>query len=283
MHDHIRYVNHAKFLMRASFGPILAAMVAYRAPLRRALTFTLTLGAAAALLGCAGKTDKAVASAGSGGAGMQVDPTRCDAKGKQTVVADTNQDKKPDVTKLYETRDLGGQKSQILTCKQVDLNYDNRVDIVYHYDQGGAISFEEFDLDFDGRYDLWTYYQSAKKVREEMDTNYDRRPDFTKYFENDKLVRVERDTNNDGRVDEWQYFEGGKLDRIGYDSTGSGRADKWDRAPETELPGATASDSGGGAPPAPTGAGALTPANTTAPPPPPPPPPAPSGGPPGKK
>jgi hypothetical protein len=224
--------------MRAGFGPILGAMVAYRAP-RHPASGLVLVTAAAALLGCAGKTDSSVANAGSQG-GMQVDPTRCDGRGKQVVQADTNQDKKTDVTKMYETRDVGGQKTQILTCKQVDLNYDGRVDIVYHYDQAGVISFEEFDLDFDGRFDLWTYYQNGKKVREEMDTNYDRRPDFTKYFEGDRLVRIERDTNNDGKVDEWQYYENGKLDRIGYDTSGSGRADKWDRAPETDLPGASA-------------------------------------------
>ena len=44
---------------------------------------------------------------------------------------------------------------------------DDRVDIVYHYDREGTLSFEEFDLDFDGRFDLWTYYQGGKRVREE--------------------------------------------------------------------------------------------------------------------
>jgi hypothetical protein len=251
-------------------------MVAYRAP-RHLAVGVLVACSAAALVGCAGKADTSVANAGSA-AGMQVDPTRCDAKGKNVVVADTNQDKKPDVTKMYETRDVAGQKTQILACKQVDLNYDSRVDIVYHYDRDGVISFEEFDLDFDGRFDLWTYYQQGKKVREEMDTNYDRRPDFTKYFENDKLVRIERDTNNDGRVDEWQYYENGKLDRIGYDTTGSGRADKWDRAPETELPGASAQAEG---------SAAAGPAPAASPPPlappPVPPPPPPTSGTPSKK
>src|SRR3954454_8560977 len=254
--------------MRGINAPILWTMVAYGACCHRgALLAVATV--AAALGGCAGKTDNAVSGPGME-AGMAVDQTRCDARGKQVVQTDTNQDKKPDVTKMYETREIGGAKTQVLTCKQVDLNYDGRVDIVYHYDQAGVISFEEFDLDFDGKFDLWTYYQNGKKVREEMDTNYDRRPDFTKYFENDKLVRIERDTNNDGRVDEWQYYENGKLDRIGYDTTGSGRADKWDRAPETELPGASREAEGSAAAvPAP----AASPAPLAPPPAPPPPPP----------
>ena len=254
MHDHIPYVNAAQYLMRAPFAPILGAMFAYRASCHR--IWLVVVVTAAAALGCAGKTDNTVSGPTQGG--MALDQTRCDPRGKQVVVADTNQDKKPDVTKLYENK----ANSQVLACKQVDLNYDGRVDIVYHYDQVGMISFEEFDLDFDGRFDLWTYYQGGKKVREEMDTNYDRRPDFTKYFENDRMVRIERDTNNDGRVDEWQYYENGKLDRIGYDSSGGGRADKWDRAPEADLPSASTTGEGNAVP-----ASATAAAPPTAPPP----------------
>jgi hypothetical protein len=233
-----------------------------RAPRQIAL-FLMAMGGAA-FAGCGGQQQAPLANAGSLQGGIQVDPTRCDPSGKQVVTADTNNDKKPDVTKLYEVRENNGQKVQILACKQVDLNYDDKIDIVYHYDNTGTLSFEEFDLDFDGRFDLWSYYQGGHKIREEMDTNYDHRPDFTKFFEGDKLVRVERDTNNDGKVDQWEYYENGKLDRIGYDSTGSGRADKWDRAPESELgPSAAAEGAAAAAP-------AATPAATgTAPPAPP--------------
>lgn len=207
------------------------------------LIFVVCISAAAC--GGKGKPDTPLGAAGANQE-AKIDRTKCEPSGKQVVVADTNRDQKPDVWKLYQSQEQGGQKLQILTCKQVDLNYDSKLDVVYHYDQGGALTFEEFDLDFDGRFDLWSYYQNGKKIREEMDTNYDRRHDFTKYYENEKLVRIERDTNHDGRIDEWQYFEGGKLDRIGYDTTGSGRVDKWDRAPETDLP--AAGGSGGESP-----------------------------------
>jgi hypothetical protein len=248
-------------------------MTANRAPRHQSLLLALVGGAA--LLGCASKQQGPVAGAGQIQGGIQVDPTRCDPRGKQVVTADTNADKKPDVTKLYEVREVNGAKVQILACKQVDLNYDDKVDIVYHYDQAGTLSFEEFDLDFDGRYDLWSYYQGGHKVREEMDTNYDRRPDFTKFFEGDRLVRIERDTNNDGKVDQWEYYENGKLDRIGYDSTGSGRADKWDRAPD-DLTGSATAESGAaaGAAATPSASGTTPPAAPTAPPPAPPAPPA---------
>jgi hypothetical protein len=191
-------------------------------------------------------------SAAGGGAGMtsMVDRARCDDRGKQVVTADTNDDKRPDVIKIYSSVKRGGETAQALMCKQVDLNHDGKIDIVYHYGDDGATSFEEFDLDFDNRFDLRAFYQGGRKVREEMDTNYDQRVDFTKYYEADRLVRIERDGNNDGRVDEWMYYEAGKLDRIGYDTTGSGRVDKWERAPEAEAAAEAGPAAPAGAPPA---------------------------------
>jgi hypothetical protein len=227
------------------------------------------LPALALAAGCGSSSEKSSGSQVGGNSNMTtaIDRSRCDDRGKQTVSADTNQDSKPDVLKLYTTVRQAGQTTQVLVCKQVDLNNDGKIDIVYHYDDAGVLSFEEFDLDFDGRFDLRAFYQGGRKVREEMDTNYDMRVDFTKYYENDKLVRIELDSNNDGRVDQWQYYEGGKLDRIGYDTTGSGRVDKWERAPEAEA--ASAPAGGEAAPPAP---GGTTPPPATTPPTTPPPP-----------
>ena len=77
----------------------------------------------------------------------------------------------------------------------------------------GAIGFEigegEFDLDFDGNIDLWTYRQQGKIVRQELDTNFDSKPDIWKYFENEKLVRIERSSQRNDKVDVWEYYEGG--------------------------------------------------------------------------
>ena len=195
----------------------------------------------------------------------QIDRTKCSDKGKDIVTADTNQDKKPDVWKFFQPTNQGGQQVEILTCKQVDLNHDGKVDIVYYYDDKGVqTTLEEFDLDFDGKFDMTVYYANGKKVREELDTNFDQKPDIFKYYEDEKLVRIERDTNNDGKIDEWQYFEGGKLDRIGYDTAGTGKVDKWDRAPDADE--AAPPENGGPAPgtapatPPATAPGAATPA-----------------------
>jgi EF hand domain-containing protein len=287
MHDHTSPVNAMDLgsdLPLRGFGPSLAGMTANRAPRHASLLLVALAGTA---LGCGSKQATPVLTAGGAAAGgIKIDPTRCNPSGKQVVTSDVDGDKKADVTKLYEVREVGGQKTQILACKQVDLNHDGKIDIVYHHDQAGALAFEEFDLDFDGKFEVWTYYQQGQKVREDRDMNYDGRPDLTEYFEGGRKVRVELDTDHDGKVDQWEYYEGGKLDRIGYDSTGSGRADRWDRAPESaELAGAGGAAPAEGAPAAPAAPPATGPAAapTTAPPSPPPAPPAQPTAPPAKR
>jgi hypothetical protein len=198
--------------------------------------------------------------------GAQFDRSRCDDKGKQVVTADTDGDGKPDVIKLFTVVDQGGQKVQQLSCRQVDLNHDGKMDIIYSYGPGGMLMTEDFDLDFDGKFDERVYYQEGTKVRMERDMNGDGKPDYVEFFEGGKLVRVERDSNGDGKPDEWQYYENGRLDRIGIDTTGSGRADKWERNPETseaapEAPApAGATSASKGTPPVSQGAAAASPA-----------------------
>ncbi len=215
----------------------------------------LALGSLALLAACAEtpKHAEMVTSAASNvPSPPNVDRSKCDEKGKNVITADTNQDQKPDVWKFYQTVDVGGQKTEILTCKEVDLNHDGKVDLVSYYDDKGAqITMDEADADFDGKFDVTRYFVNGKKVREEFDTNFDGKTDVWQYFEDEKLVRQERDTNGDGKVDEWEYFEGGKLDRIGYDTTGTGTVNKWDRSPEGDDTEAAAAPAAGAAPAAP--------------------------------
>jgi hypothetical protein len=233
---------------------------------RKVLAFSLICCAVALGTGCASSTTAATPGTATSGLkvsqtdfGAQFDRSRCDDKGKQVVTADTNGDGKPDIIKLFTVTDQGGQKVQQLACRQVDLNHDGKMDIIYSYGPNGMLMTEDFDLDFDGKFDERVYYQEGKKVRMERDMDGDGRPDYVEFYEGGKLVRVERDSNGDGRPDEWQYYENGRLDRIGVDTTGSGRADKWERNPET-AEAAPEAPPAAGAPPAAKG-GAPAPAS----------------------
>ncbi|MCG5056329.1 MAG: hypothetical protein KA712_25565 [Myxococcales bacterium] len=199
--------------------------------LASALTATL-FASSLGLVACGGSQKKNTANAAGGSEvnwGMgNIDRSRCRESGKQVVTADTNQDNEPDVWKFYAE----GGETQRLSCKQVDLNLDSKVDLIDHYGDDGKVEMSEFDLDFDGRFDQTVFYSAGKRVRLERDMDFNARPDYVEFYENGKVARVERDANGDGRVDEWQYYENGKLDRIGYDTKGDGKADKWDRAAE---------------------------------------------------
>jgi hypothetical protein len=206
--------------------------------------------------------------------GPKVDMARCDQHGKRVQNLDTNGDGKPDVWKLYQIVQQSGQDVDVLTCKQVDLNHDGKVDEVVVFNDAGNRVMEKFDLDFDGKFDVTVYYEGGHRVREELDTNYDGKPDVWKYYEGDKLVRVELDRDHNGRVDQWEYFEGGKLDRIGYDESGSGQVERWDRQPSDTAP-PEAAPPGGAAPAAAGGASPGTAGEKQTPPGPPPTAPAP--------
>jgi hypothetical protein len=217
----------------------------------------------ASLAGC-GSTQKnaEMVSSPNASATPLRDREKCSERDKHVITADTDMDKKPDVWKFFRSVDMGGQKTEVIACKQVDLNHDGKIDMVTYFDDTGSqIVLEEIDGDFDGKFDFTAYYQQSKRVRDEFDMNFDHRVDVWKYYEDGKLVRIEKDANNDGKVDQWEYYEGGKLDRIGYDTSGSGRVDKWDRAPEQEeeVPGGSQS--------APAAPAATTPPAPTSPPP----------------
>jgi len=239
---------------------------------RKVLAFSLACcGVGLGIAGCGGTTASSPGTATSGlkvsqsDFGAQFDRSRCDDKGKQVVSADTDGDGKPDVIKLFTVTEQGGQKVQQLACRQVDLNHDGKMDIIYSYGPTGLLMTEDFDLDFDGKFDERVYYQEGKKVRMERDMDGDGKPDYVEFYEGGKLVRVERDSNGDGRPDEWQYYENGRLDRIGTDTTGSGRADKWERNPETAEAAPEAAPAAAGAPAATKGTGPAAPAAAASP------------------
>jgi len=276
MHDHRSTVKGTAgfeggaHLMNRPFRPTVAAMLMSKTRV------VLVVSAACSLagLGC-GSTPKhaeMINGASNAPASPLVDRDKCNDKDKHVVTADINQDKKPDVWKFFKTVDIGGQKTEVMTCKETDLNLDGKIDMVNYYDDTGSqIVLEEIDGDLDGKFDMTVYYDKGKRVRDEIDTNFDQRADVWKYYEDGKLVRIEFDKNTDGKIDEWDYYEGGKLDRIGYDTSGSGRVDRWDRAPEQEeeAPGGNAAPAapGGGAAPAPAGGPTTPPPASTTPPP----------------
>ncbi|QRO01855.1 hypothetical protein JRI60_23970 [Archangium violaceum] len=157
------------------------------------------------------------------------------ASNEKVSERDTNADGKADVW-VYSVEERGaeGQSHARMVRKELDINWDDRVDLTTYYDARGEREREAMDLDFDGKVDSVAYYEKGVNVRKERDLNGDGRTDEWAYYERGKLARKERDSNSDGRVDYWEYWEKDQVDRIGEDLDGDGNVDKWSRNSQTE-------------------------------------------------
>jgi antitoxin component YwqK of YwqJK toxin-antitoxin module len=186
------------------------------------------------LLGCA--TDSAAKKSDADEGVALSDSIRQKRSGDEKVTEyDLNGDKKPDVwvyTKVFKGPD--GKDLERVVRKELDINWDGRVDISRTYDEKEQLSVEKLDLDFDGKVDQVNYFEKGVVVRKERDLTAAGKPSLWLFYERGKLVRKERDTNGDGKVDYWEYWENDQVDRIGEDLDGDGTVDKWTKNPNGE-------------------------------------------------
>ncbi len=189
------------------------------------------LGALAlAPVGCGGKSKQAQnPSEVKGDTTSQVpelDPSLCEAEGKEVESYDLNGDDQPDVWKLFKVEKGSGGSSRILTCKQADLNFDGKKDYVVAFNDQGGILFEKFDFDFQKGFDAFYKYEEiegekAKSALYEVqrDSNFDGKYDIVEKYDTKTgaLTEVQRDTNGDLKPDVWEQYDKGELVAILYD------------------------------------------------------------------
>ena len=191
----------------------------------------LSLLTAGALAACGGnKTVQPDGHAQSGAPDVHLE-----RRGDEKVVQyDLNRDGKPDVWEYFvSAKDAEGHVVDHLVRKEMDLNFDGKVDAVYWYDDKGDKVREQLDLDFDGKVDETIFFEKGQVVRKERDLNGDGKVDTWLFYERGQLVRKERDTKGTGRVDYWEFWENGQIDRIGEDLDGDGNVDRWTRSPDS--------------------------------------------------
>lgn len=157
------------------------------------------------------------------------------AADEKVVELDINGDKTPDVW-TYTTKAKGadGAEKERLVRKELDINWDGKVDLTQYYDERENKVREAMDLDFDGKVDAIYFFEKGVNTRREEDVDGDGRTDVFKFYEKARLVRKERDSNSDGKVDYWEYWEKDQVDRIGEDLDGDGTVDRWTKNPNAE-------------------------------------------------
>lgn len=214
----------------------------------RARSAGLALFSAAVLAGapaCGGKDKKDAAAPGGDTAATvpKVDPTLCDTGGKNVVTFDLNKDGRPDVWRLYKSEEEGGTRVDILTCKQVDFDHDNRKDWVVGYNRKGGVVFEKADLDYDGRFDMSATYdtKSGKVVEVERDSDFDGTYDLKELYDSGGAISsVRRDRNGDQNPDVWEQYKDGALIAILYDDDSDSKVDRREEVPgsrpKVEMP-----------------------------------------------
>jgi hypothetical protein len=208
------------------------------------------LGLALAACGGGQKTGGATQNiAGSDAAGStdlqipKVDEALCDAKGKDVQQFDLNRDNKPDIWKLYKSQNEKGTTVSIMTCEQVDLDHDGKKDYVVRYDDTGAILSEEYDFDFDAKFDARFHYdkKTGNKYLVERTSGFSGKPDsWEKYTAAGKLDSIRRDRNADGKPDLWEQYREGILEKILYDDDYDGKVERQEEAKRAEAPAPTA-------------------------------------------
>ncbi|MFA5624532.1 MAG: hypothetical protein WC966_05690 [Bradymonadales bacterium] len=159
---------------------------------------------------------------------------------------DINNDRIIDMWKIYayekELIDVETPKL-LLIRKEVDSNFDGKVDMWMYYNANENLIKEELDTSFTGNVDRVLYYNQGQIMRSEaytIDANREdsetmgdashRKPNIIKSFRHGVLTRVEKDNNADGIIDEWEiYDEEGQIVQVGEDTTGDGKVDTWRR------------------------------------------------------
>lgn len=212
---------------------------ARRAPRTRMGFAAVGFAAAVGLCVAGGCSTDKNASRADGGLGMSVLASEIDGE-QFTERYDLNGDGEPDVWKVWvlpKDAKPNQRVARILARKDVDLNFDGKVDLRTHFDAQGNIVKEEANLDFDGEFDATDINDGGRLVMRDMVLSADGKPRIRKHFQNGQLVRKERDEDGDGRPEVWEYYEGGVLVRVGRDTDGDGRPDQFQgEGGDSEVP-----------------------------------------------
>ena len=149
---------------------------------------------------------------------------------KQVQRFDLNGDGEADMEKVYRGAApvLGAEgeaednQKRVLLEKRMDLDYNGTFDVHSYYTDGDLAS-ERIDLDFDGKPDVENVFKGGKLSERRMAPGFDGKYSVWKFFdEKGALFKKARDTDSNSKPDEWEYYREQKLIRVGFDRDGDG-------------------------------------------------------------
>lgn len=160
-------------------------------------------------------------------------------------VFDVNKDGIVDMWKVHEEIKENDQIKKILKRREIDLNFDGKINFIKFYTPKGNIEKEYLDKNLDGVIETIRHYEnnlvvkienySTNPIDKEFNVIKDSIPFKTFYFNsNGTLKKVTEDTNKDKKDDFFLYFSKGLIDRIGIDEDGDLKVDKWIKKADTK-------------------------------------------------
>ena len=146
----------------------------------------LVLVAVSGIAACAGP-DAAVKNgeAGIGGGATRLADDSFDPSGLTRGSLDLNKDGRPDAYQFTLPDPSGGGR---VVRKEVDVNFDGKIDLIRTMDDKGELVEERIDGDFDGKVDVVIAFQKGVIVKKTYDTNFDGMADLWRFFEKGAIV-----------------------------------------------------------------------------------------------
>lgn len=114
-----------------------------------------------------------------------------------------------------------------LVRRELDINFDGKIDFIRHYDVRGGIDKDEVDTNYNGIVDRVVRYSNGIITRREIDADEDGYFEERRHFVKGQIFRIEKDTTGNGQPDYWQFYEEGVLTRAGFDTDGDRVIDQW--------------------------------------------------------
>lgn len=178
------------------------------------------------LMGC-GNESKLPANAPKNLRDIVVRHEACDEAGRGEML-DANNDGKPEVKRIVD-----GSGKEV--CRVSDVDFDGKVDMYTYFDAAGQVRRIEIGFG-DGHISSIETHEGGKLVKREIATTNQDRIDTWDFFDaTGKRVRRERDSNGDAKIDQWWAWDGEKLS-IRIDRDDDGEPDPTDLMSATPTP-----------------------------------------------
>ncbi len=183
----------------------------------RKLSTAGLLVAAALAQGCGGAAGSGPNGPAASHRDTEIHHERCDIAASSAQAIDANNDGRADLTIVTD----GGRQ----VCRAADLDFDGRVDVWTYYDQNGNVSRREFAFDRDGSIDEIQIYAGGQIVEKHRASTLAHRIDTWEKYSAGRIVSAERDSNGDGRIDQWWDYKTADCPIIRSDTDGNGKVD----------------------------------------------------------